>query len=348
MNIALHGIETVIREAFSYKESVPQLIRYADDLVILHPTEAGVQKAKGLLEIWLSTMGLELKPSKTKITHTLCEYQGHVGFDFLGWTIRQFPVGKTHTGKNPRGKPLGFKTIITPSKEAVKRHLAEMKVVIDRNRHAPQEKLIEELNRVNRGWANYHRRTAASKTFHSCDNVLYLQLRRWARHRHPHKGGYWIANKYWHVQEGKGWHFSSQEATLWKHGQAHVQKHIKVKGAASPYDGDLLYWSQRLKTHPMFNGVKGTLLRKQQGKCRWCGLLFQDTDVIEIDHITPKSEGGGEELSNKFLLHRHCHDERHARRVKGISAKDPIIEEPDAGKLACPVLKPSGGGDSLA
>ncbi len=348
MNIALHGIETAIRGAFSYKEGIPQLIRYADDLVILHPTEAGVQKAKALLETWLRTMGLELKPSKTRITHTLQDYQGQVGFDFLGWTVRQFPVGKTHTGRNPRGQPLGFKTIIRPSKEAVKRHLADMRVVIERNRHASQEKLIEELNRVNRGWANYHRRTVATKVFHSCDNVLYLQLRRWARRRHPHQGGHWIANKYWHVQEGKGWHFSNQEATLWKHGQAHVQKHIKVKGAASPYDGDLLYWSQRLKTHPLFNGVKGALLRKQQGKCRWCGLLFQDTDVIEIDHITPKSEGGGEELSNKFLLHRHCHDERHAKRAKGICAKDPIIEEPDAGKLACPVLKPSGGGDSLA
>ncbi len=348
MNIALHGIETAIREAFSYKESVPQLIRYADDLIVLHPTEAGVQKAKSLLETWLSTMELELKPSKTRVTHTLQEYQGHVGFDFLGWTIRQFPVGKTHTGKNPRGKPLGFKTIITPSKEAVKHHLADMKGVIERNRHAPQETLIQELNRVNRGWANYHRRTAASKTFHSCDNVLYLQLRRWAKRRHPNKGGHWIANKYWHVQEGQGWQFRSQQAPLWKHGQAHVQKHIKVKGTASPYDGDLLYWSQRLKTHPMFNGVKGALLRKQQGKCRWCELLFQDTDVIEIDHITPKNQGGGEELSNKCLLHRHCHDERHARCVNGISAKDPIIEEPDEGKPSCPVLKPSGGGDSLA
>ena len=300
MNIALHGIEAEIREAFSYKESVPQIIRYADDLVILHPSEAGVQKAKPLLETWLCTMGLELKPGKTRITHTLQEYQGQVGFDFLGWTVRQFPVGKTHTAKNPRGQPLGFKTIITPSKEAVKRHTTDMKKVIERNRHAPQDKLIGELNRVNRGWANYHRRTVASKTFHACDHVLYLQLRRWAKRRHPHKGGHWIANKYWHVQEGQGWQFRSQQAKLWNHGQAHVQKHIKVKGAASPYDGDLLYWSQRLKNHPMCNGVKGVLLRKQQGKCRWCELLFQDTDVIEIDHITPKSEGGGEELSNKF------------------------------------------------
>jgi RNA-directed DNA polymerase len=207
-------------------------------------------------------MGLALKPSKTRITHTLLDIQGQVGFDFLGWTVRPFPVGKTHPGKNPRGKPLGFKTIITPSKEAVKRHTVDMNVVIDRNRHAPQEKLIDELHRVNRGWANYHRRTVASKTFHACDHLLYLQLRRWAKRRHPNKRGHWIANKYWHVQEGKGWHFSSQEATLWKHGQAHIQKYIKVKGTARPYDGNRLYWSQRLKTHPMFNGVKGILLRK--------------------------------------------------------------------------------------
>ncbi|WP_236031875.1 HNH endonuclease [Ktedonospora formicarum] len=67
------------------------------------------------------------------------------------------------------------------------------------------------------------------------------------------------------------------------------------------------------------------MLCKQQGKCRWCGLLFGDMDVIEIDHITPRSEGGGEALSNKCLLHRHCHDERHIKRVNGISVKDPSI-----------------------
>jgi RNA-directed DNA polymerase len=348
MNIALHGIETAIQGAFSYKEGTPQVIRYADDLVILHSTETGVQKAKRLLETWLSPMGLELKPSKTKLTHTLHEYQGSVGFDFLGWTIRQFPVGRTHTGKNTRGKPLGFKTIIFPSKEAVKRHHAGIKEVIKRNQDASQEQLIKELNRVNRGWANYHRRTVASKTFHRCDHVLYLQLRRWAKRRHPHKGMRWIVNKYWHVEEGKGWNFRSQETMLWKHGQAHIQRHIKVKGTASPYDGNMMYWSQRLRTHPMFNGVKGALLHKQQGRCRWCGLLLQDTDVIEIDHITPREQGGGEEVGNKCLLHRHCHDDRHAQRAKGISDNDHIIEEPDEGKRSCPVLKPSRGGNSFA
>ena len=82
----------------------------------------------------------------------------------------------------------------------------------------------------------------------------------------------------------------------------------------------------------MINGTLGKLLQKQGGKCRWCELLFQDGDIIEIDHITPKSQGGGEELSNKCALHRHCHDERHRKPVAGTSDKGQIIEEPDASK----------------
>ncbi|MGO8947020.1 MAG: LysE family transporter [Ktedonobacterales bacterium] len=48
--------------------------------------------------------------------------------------------------------------------------------------------------------------------------------------------------------------------------------------------------------------VFAALLRKQHGTCRWCGLLFQDTDVIEIDHFTPKSAGGGEELEQQVSV----------------------------------------------
>jgi RNA-directed DNA polymerase len=98
-NIALHGLEEIIVTAYRDKDE-PQVIRYADDFVILHPTEEGIQKAQILATSWLKNMGLELKPSKTKVSHTLKIHQGNVGFDFVGFTIRQFPVGKTHTGKN--------------------------------------------------------------------------------------------------------------------------------------------------------------------------------------------------------------------------------------------------------
>ncbi len=78
------------------------------------------------------------------------------------------------------------------------------------------------------------------------------------------------------------------------------------------------------------------------------GRLFQDGDIIEIDHILPTSVGGGEELSNKCALHRHCHDQRHAQRVDGTSDKGHPSEEPCDGKLSRTVLKTSRGGDSFA
>lgn len=50
------------------------VITYADDCVILHENEEIVFKAKNLTERWLNTIGLEFKPSKTKISHTLKTY----------------------------------------------------------------------------------------------------------------------------------------------------------------------------------------------------------------------------------------------------------------------------------
>jgi RNA-directed DNA polymerase len=354
MNVALHGLETCVVDALTRRRDKksqkvsPTVIRYADDFVVLDEDLQTIEQAKENITAWLKDVGLELKASKTHITHTLEPYQGNRGFDFLGWTVRQFPVGKTHTGTDRWGNALGFKTIITPSKEAVKRHLQELKLLIRRNSQASQGQLIKELNQVIHGWTNYYRSMVATVTFHHCRYILFQQLQRWAKRRHPHKGMHWISNTYWHVDEGKGWSFTDRRSILWQHDQTEIQRHIKVKGTASPYNGDVLYWSKRLSTHPMLNGILGKLLQKQAGKCCWCGLLFQDGDLIEIDHLTPRIQGGGEELRNKCALHRHCHDQRHARRVKGTHDKGQITEEPDDGKLSRPVLKPSGGGDSLA
>ncbi len=352
-NIALHGMETCVQQAFTQKEGKPHFVRYADDFVVFHPTEQGVQKAQRVLEEWIKDIGLEMKPSKTKITHTLKEYKGQVGFDFLGWHIRQYPVGKNRSGKvGSTGKLLGFKTLIRPNQEAIKRHMSVTHEVIKRNRNAPQGKLIKELNPIIKGWTNYHRTVASKETFSTCGHRLYLQLASWANRRHPNKGKRWVAQKYWHVGDGQGWNFSDGKSTLWTHSQTAIQRHAKVRGTASPYDGNLLYWSQRLSKHPMLNGTKAKLLKKQGGKCRWCELYFTDEDLIEIDHITPKSEGGGEELSNKLALHRHCHDEKHTKTSKewkyaaGTYNKGHTLEEPCEVKISSTVLQTSAGGDS--
>jgi hypothetical protein len=97
-------------------------------------------------------------------------------------------------------------------------------------------------------------------------------------------------------------------------------------------------WQYNRELHNK-RGIAASLLRLAH-------LLFvAQGDQTALRSPLDEGLGGGEELSNKFLLHRNCHDERDARHVNGICVKDPIIEEPDAGKLACPVLKQSGGGD---
>jgi len=131
-NIALHGMEERIKQ---YAESLKtpglgkqarrkslSLIRYADDFVILHERLEVIQECQKIISEWLKDIGLELKPSKTRTTHTLKTHeQEPPGFDFLGFNIRQYPVGKHQSGKN-NGERLGFKTLIKPSKEKIAQH----------------------------------------------------------------------------------------------------------------------------------------------------------------------------------------------------------------------------------
>jgi RNA-directed DNA polymerase len=49
MNIALHGMESALVQAYKGKDR-PQVIRYADDFAVFHTTEAGVKKAQSLVE----------------------------------------------------------------------------------------------------------------------------------------------------------------------------------------------------------------------------------------------------------------------------------------------------------
>jgi RNA-directed DNA polymerase len=118
-NIALHGLETFILSQFPERKNgqswKPQFIRYADDFVVLHPDIEVIRQCQHLISEWLLALGLELKPSKTRIIHTLRPVEEQKpGFDFLGFNIRSYPSGKTNSGKN-NGKLTGFQTIIKRS-----------------------------------------------------------------------------------------------------------------------------------------------------------------------------------------------------------------------------------------
>jgi RNA-directed DNA polymerase len=284
------------------------IIRYADDFVILHKDIERIIQCKEIIENWLVKIGLELKPSKTRISHTLYEYEGNVGFDFLGFTVRQFEVGKKHSGKNSKGSLLGFKTIIKPSEAKIKDHIKKLGDVIDTHRSSSQETLIANLNPIIRGWSNYYRTVCSKETYSRCDHLLYSQLKRWTERRHPKKSKSWVVKKYWHSKDEKNWVFGNRGYTLLTHNETAIVRHTKVKGNVSPFDGDWIYWTSRMGKHPEVSTKMATLLKKQKGKCNHCGLSFKDGNLLEIDHITPKSKGGKNKYENLQILHRHCHD----------------------------------------
>jgi RNA-directed DNA polymerase len=316
-NIALHGRSERVKQ---YAETLKgnraknrkalSLIRYADDFVIIHEDLNVVKKCQEIIAEWLRDMGLELKPSKTKLTHTLNEIEGNVGFEFLGFHVQQHKTGAYRWAQNSNGTPLGFNTLITPSKAKVKTHLAKIAKVIDKSKSDHQSALISDLNPMIRGWSNYYSTVISKETFSKVDHLTWQKLRAWARRRGK---GSINKDKYGRTVNDRNWCFSTEEGVeLLEHQKTEIIRHIKVKGNASPYDGNWIYWSKRRGEYPKTPKRVATLIKKQKGKCPHCGLYFTSTDIVEVDHIKPTSLGGKDTYDNLQLLHKHCHDTKTA------------------------------------
>lgn len=340
-NIALHGLETAITSAYPNAH----IVRYADDLVALHPEAEVIEQIQQTMTEWLAQMGLELKPSKTRMAHTLNPVQGQVGFDFLGFHIRQHRVGRTHSGKSGGRNPkrLGFKTLIEPSQAAQHKHYQTLKTVIEAHPTTAQARLIGQLNPIIRGWTAYYATVNAKKTFAKMAHLTFLRLKRWARRRHNRQSWQKIIRKYWHPEQGK-WTFAPPNGKpLYHHTHTPIKRHIKVKGTKSPYDGDWVYWAKRSGAQPGLPKRIATLLKRQAGQCLHCELYFKSGDQLEVDHIIPRSDGGQDGYHNWQLLHRHCHhqksaQEAKARRARSTDNNSQLAEERSEARVSRSVL----------
>ncbi|MGI9058966.1 MAG: reverse transcriptase domain-containing protein [Ktedonobacteraceae bacterium] len=216
LNVALHGMEAVVAEssANGHAREQPLLVRYADDFVILHPELKELQQAVRRVRHWLATMGLQLHADKTRLAHTLTPYQGQIGFDFLGFNIQQEnnPIGKGTQGHALEGNSViasllrqqalwehaaDVKTIISPSQEASRRHLAAIEHKLQQLQTAPQARVIEELNPLIVGWAAYYNGVVPAATMGRYDDLLEQRLIHWASKHHPGKARDWLLARYW-------------------------------------------------------------------------------------------------------------------------------------------------------
>ena len=337
-NIALHGMENAIDEQFPSDSSgriklskqkygkiirKPTLIRYADDFVIINEDLRIVEQCKEIIEVWLSNIGLELKPSKTKLAHTLYEHENEQpGFDFLGCTIKQFKVGRHKSGKDSKKNILGHITIVEPSKKSQKTHYENLSRWIEQFKGDSQIPLINKLNPIIRGWCNYYTHWNSKRTFQKLSHLVWKKLWSWGKRRHPQKGKKWVRRKYWKTIKNDNWVFASSRDGnnpffLINHTKLPSGvKYVKVKGACSPYDGEEFYWSKRLgDKYKTIDPQKARLLKKQEGICLHCKVRFKPKDQLEKHHIVHKSKGGNNTDYNLALVHLHCHDKLHSKEL---------------------------------
>lgn len=255
-NIALHGLEYELKEVllgdlFQYAKQKRKcansrdakrniaVVFYADDFVVIHESKEIVLKAKEYIEKWLEKIGLKLSPTKTRVIHTMQSTDGNEpGFNFLGFSIRQYPT---------RTCDKGYKTHIKPNLDNQKRHRQTIDERLDQMTACTQDEVIKALNPVIRGWSNYFRTGVSSRIFSKMDDYVFQKLWKWVRWKHPKKGLRWIKRKYFPLRGNRQWRFASGSNLIRRHTETHIKRHVKVQGTKTPYDGNLQYWSKRSK-----------------------------------------------------------------------------------------------------
>ena len=314
LNIALHGMEKALKVKYGKKGEIRgtrAVVRYADDVVVFCETEEDARKCQTILEKMLAKRGLELSPEKTRIVHIT------EGFDFLGFNIRQY--------ETPNSTKIGWKLLITPSKDSVKKLRRRLKEEWMKLRTAPVGAITKKMNPIIRGWGNYFRAGVSKKVFAGLDHYQFQRQVRFAKRKHPNKSAYWKEKKYWGKIEGRNdkWVFMDKAtgAYMQKFSWIPIQRHILVVKDSSPDDPALKsYWENRMKRNKSLltsKGVRQKLFNIQKGKCPICNqplLNLEETgqEELHVHHVIPRKSGGTNQLNNLRLVHLYCHQQQHS------------------------------------
>ncbi len=318
-NLTLNGMERLLKEALPQKTTdgvslKVNLTRFADDFIVTGSSSEILEKqVVPLLERFLSERGLELSREKTKITHI------EQGFDFLGQNLRKY----------------NDKLLIKPAQKNTKAFLAKIRKTIKANKQATAGDLINRLNPIIRGWANYHRHVVSKKVFSRVDSEIFQALWRWAKRRHRNQSREWIARKYFRPTPNHKWRFFGQitdgdgkPVTIYLTRAAHtpIRRHVKVKANANPYDPQWeAYFEKRLDTR-MGDKLWGkqqllSLWRSQTGFCPICQCKITETTGWARHHIIWRAHGGGDTLDNLVLLHPTCHMQVHSQKLSVVKPR---------------------------
>jgi RNA-directed DNA polymerase len=266
-NVALNGIEKIGQFRNNGKFAF-KCVRYADDLVyFLKPEDNATQILDDIKE-FLAQRGMEINESKTKITAATD------GFEFLGWYVKVQNNGK-------------FRSY--PSEDNYKTFRKKVKDIINSSNYGATIK-TKKLAPVVRGWRNYHR---FCKMDGSKNSLFFLQ-----------KKAFKVFNK-----EQKQNRYSSKK--LLKQAFPTVpyseNKFVNVKEDKSPYDGDLVYWSQR--NSKLYDNYTSKALKRQNHSCAACGHKLTSEEKVHLHHLDENHDNW--KWDNLVAIHQSCHDYQH-------------------------------------
>ncbi len=158
-NIYLNTVDKLWMKKFYH---LGELVRYADDLVILTRTKQQALESIQILQAIMNKLDLTINPEKSKLINL---FDNKEGFDFLGFHNRKFKIllkgGRTYHAMSH-----------VPKKNAMKKMRAKIKAYTEpRNKlYLDIKELIKGLNRKLQGFKNYYKISSiASKWLNRID-----------------------------------------------------------------------------------------------------------------------------------------------------------------------------------
>lgn len=241
----------------------------------------------------------------------------------MGFHIRQF-----------RGKTFTF-----PEKSKVLSKLREIREWLKDNKSAKTENVIAHLNPIIRGFANFYKPGASSKVLSYFDTEVWKALWKWARKKHNSqdniKAAGWVKDKYFDTYMGRKWSFFAKtQDRRGKHkslhicraGDTYIERHVKIKGTASPDDPNLTkYWANRRTKYGSSYWTDGKLYRvavRQKWKCVECGEHLFNGEELHTHHIVRVKDGGTNDLNNLVHIHKTCHQHLHSKKKVNSKKQD--------------------------
>ncbi len=302
-NMVLDGLETILRKKFyntnrNGKSYAPKVnyVRYADDFIITGRSKEVLEnEVLPIVREFMAERGLQLSEEKTVITHI------DDGFDFLGFNVRKY-----------KGKML-----IKPSKKNMKAFLAKVRKTIKDNPSIEQERLIQMLNPMIRGWVEYHKYTVSSAAFRKVDHEIWLCLWKWIKRRHPKKGKRWMVKKYFHKVGTRFWTFCVPRkgrkmvngepvyTRLISASDTEIRRYRKIKCDANPFDAEWQEYFEQREYEKMRTSLKGRkiltkVFHAQKGLCPVCGSRITSETDFKV-----YSEMAGNRYV-RFMVHPEC------------------------------------------